>query len=184
MYSTELLNLARAKGLLTVTIKDDCGNEWIEIRHSFAFFRVPNHGYPTHLSRLVVDSSLQYYLEVLGQCVQKGSLIFKEASYSFNYSEAASILDALNGGHTVCDGIEFLSNRIADVHHMRTVQEVGNADNMYATFPDNRYRSTECSIWIDGRAGSKCLACKLVSSNYHSTPMDLRCPSSHFHHEH
>ncbi|KAI9552136.1 hypothetical protein GHT06_022473 [Daphnia sinensis] len=177
VYSAELQNLARAKGLLTVSMKDECGGEWLEIRQSIAFYRVPNHGYPTHLSRIVVDSSLQYYLEVLGHCVQKGSLIFKDASYSFNYNEAASILDDLSGGYTVCDGIELLSDRITDLH-MKNVQELGHSENMYATLPDQRFRSIDCNIWIDSRIGSKCLACKLASSNFiANTPMDLRCPS-------
>lgn len=177
VYSAELQNLARAKGLLTVSMKDEGGSEWVEIRQSVAFYRVPNHGYPTHLSRIVVDSSLQYYLEVLGHCVQKGSLIFKDASYSFNYNEAASILDDLSGGYTVCDGIELLSDRVTDLH-MKNVQELGHSENMYATLPDQRFRSTDCSIWIDSRIGLKCLACKLASSNFiANTPMDLRCPS-------
>lgn len=183
VYSSEFLNLARSKGLLTLSIRDDCGNEWTEIRHSVALFRVPNHGYPTHLSRLVVDSSLQYYLEVLGHCVQKGSLIFKDARNSFNYSEATSILDSLSGGYTVCDGIEHLSERVADLH-MKTVQELGISENMFATLPDFRFRSNNCSMWIDVRTGSRCLACKLASSNLLATPMDLRCPSSsHLHHD-
>lgn len=176
------MNLARAKGLLTVTIQDDCGNEWIEIRHSIAVFRVPNHGYPTHLSRLVVDASLHYYLEVLGHCVQKGSLIFKDARNSFNYSEATSILNALSGGYKACDGIEYLSDRVTNLH-MKTVQELGISENIFATLPDFRFRSNDCSLWIDGRIGPRCLACKLASSNLVATPMDLRCPSSHPHHE-
>ena len=88
------------------------------------------------------------------------------------------------GGHTVCEGVECLSERVPDLHDMRTIQRVGNADSMYATFPDGRFRSIDCSVWIDGRIGPKCHSCKLATSNFHATPMDLRCPPSHLHHEH
>lgn len=183
MYFTELLNLARSKGLLTVMVKDDSGNDWAEIRHPIAFYRVPNYGYPSHLSRLLVDSSLEYYLDVLGQCVQKGSLTFKDNSNSFNYPEATSILGALSGDYTVCEGVELLSQRVANMH-MKTIQDFGNSENMYATLPDYRFRSYDCNIWIDSRIGTKCLPCKLASSDLLSTPMDLRCSSSNLHHEH
>lgn len=165
-----------------MTIRDDCGNEWIEIRQSIASFRVPNHGYPTHLSRLVVDSSLQYYLEVLGDCIQKGTLILKDINTSFNHSEANSILDALSGGYAVCDGLEYLSDRMDNLH-MKTVQEIGVTENIHATLPDYRFRSNDCCLWIDVRLGPKCDACKVASSQHLALPMDLRCPSSHLHHE-
>ncbi len=174
------MSLARAKGLLTLTVKDDCGHEWVEIRHSVASYRVPQHGYPTHLSRLIVDSSLQYFLEVLGHCVENGSLLYNDNSHSINYSEVTSVLSAVSGEYVVCAGIEHLSNRTADLQ-MKTIQELGQADNMYATLPDHRYRSNECAKWIDYRSGPKCPACKQAATDLSSAPMDLRCVPTHRH---
>ena len=173
-YLKELVNIARARGLLTLTVQDDGGHEWVEIRHSVASYRVPKHGYPTHLSRLIVDSSLQYFLEVLGHCVQNGSLLYKDKSYCLNYSEVTSVLSAVSGEYVVCAGIEHLSDRTADLH-MKTVQELGHADNMYATLPDLRYRHIECHKWIDNRFGPNCPACKQATNDLSSAPMDLRC---------
>lgn len=174
----EFINLARSKGLISLTVKDDCGNEWVEIRDAVPTYRVPKFGYPTHLSRLIVDSSLQYYLEVLGYCVQNGSLLLKDVNSSLNRSEAISILCALSGGYIVCAGIESVLDHVPNLH-MRGVQEIGNAQDIYATLPDHRYRSNECLKWIDRRIGPRCQACKSVSSDYSIAPMDLRCSSSH-----
>lgn len=161
-------------------MKDDCGNEWVEIRQPVAFYRAPKHGYPTHLTRLIVNSSLQYFLEVLGHCIQNGSLLYNDNSYILNYQEATSILSAVNGEYIVCAGVEAVSDRMAGDFNMKTVQEFGNTKNMYMTLPDHKYRSNECAKWIDYRFGPKCSACKQATIAYSSAPMDLRClPSNH-----
>lgn len=182
VYLAEFLNLARAKRLLVLSVKDDCGHEWVEIRQSVASYRVPKLGYPTHLSRLIVDSSLHFFLEVLGHCVQSGSLLFNDSSMSFNYTEATSVLNAVSGEYVVCAGIESLTDRSIDLH-MKTVQELGSSGDMYATLPDYRFRSNECAKWIDYRLGPKCFACKSVTdvqtSEFSAAPIDLRCTPSH-----
>ena len=178
------MNLARNRGMITLTMRDDSGNEWLEVRPSAASYRVPNHGYPTHLARLIVDASLEYYLEVLGHCVRRGSLLHKDAANNFNYSEAVSVICSLSGGHVVCSGIESMYYRVSSLH-MRTVLEIGQAENMYVTLPDYRYRSNDCLIWIERNFGPRCPACKEAASGYPSKPMDLRCPTSHHsQHEH
>lgn len=173
-YLTEFANLARAKGLLTLTLKDDCGQDWVEIRQSVAFYRVPKHGYPTHLTRLIVNSSLQYFLEVLGHCIRNGSLRYNDNSYGLNYQEATSILSAVNGDYIVCAGVESISHRMAGDSNMKSVQDFGNLKNMYLTLPDNKYRSNECAKWIDYRFGPKCSACEQAALEFSSVPMDLR----------
>ena len=178
------MSLARSKGLLALTAKDDCGNEWVDIREAVASYREPKYGYPTHLSRLIVDSSLQYFVEVLGICVKKGSLLCEDASNNLNYSEIGSILSAFGETHIVCAGIDSVSDWVSDLH-MRAIQEMGNAENKFATQPDQRYRSVDCSMWIDRRIGQCCPACKTAKlrdyPEYPASPMDLRRPSSFSH---
>lgn len=178
------MSLARSQGLLALTAKDERGNEWVDIREPVASYRVPKYGYPTHLTRLIVDSSLQYYVEVLGHCVQKGSLLCENASNNLNYTEIGSILRAFGGGHIVCAGIDSVSDWVSD-SNMRAIQELGNAENKFATQPDQRYRSVDCSMWIDRRLGPSCPACKAAKMrdypDYPASPIDLRRPSSHSH---
>lgn len=163
--------LARVKGLLTLTLKDDNGHDWVEIRQPVASYRVPSHGYPIHLSRLIVDSTLQYFIEVLGHCVRNGSLLHTDNS--FNYSEATSVLGAFNGEYIVCAGVETVLRRASN-GHMKTIQETGKMEGMYATLPDNRYRSLKCDKWIDNRLGQICIACQQAIRDYSNSPMDLR----------
>lgn len=182
VFQAEFLNLVRAKGLIVLNIKDDSGHEWMEIRQSVASYRVPRHGYPTHLSRLIVDSSLHYFLEVLGHCVQNGSLLYNNDG-NLNYTEASLVLNAVSGEFIVCTGIEALPDKVIDLN-IKTVQELGNAKDMYATHPDFRFRSIECTKWIDYRYGPKCSACKHATSlqtvsDMPSAPIDLRCMPSH-----
>lgn len=176
------MNLARSKGLTALLSRDDSGNEWVDIRQAIATFRVPYFGYPTHLSRLIVDSSLQYFIEVLGHCVQKGSLLCPSATNSLNYAEITSILCAVNGGHVVCAGIGDMSVQPSDLY-MRTVQEIAYTENQYVTQPDNRCRSFECLMWIDRRMGPVCPACKTARSfgDKSVSPIDLRRMSSRRH---
>ena len=173
------MNLARSKGFLCLLMKDDSGKDWLEIRQSVATHRVPKHNYPTHLSRLIVDSSLQYFLEVLGHCVQQGSL-FNDVSKHLDYSETATVLCALDGGFTVCAGIE--RDLVEDpTLHRKNTQELCMDENVYVTFPDSRYRSNECTKWINHRMGPNCLACKTNDSSAHEysvCPIDLRFSSS------
>lgn len=174
----EFVNLARSKGLVAMTAKDDCGNEWVDIREAMATYRVPKYGYPTHLSRLIVDCSLQFFIEVLGHCVRKGSLLCKNAPNTLDYSEAASILSALGGGNVVCSGVDTVPYWDSSLH-MRTIQEISSAEHKYVTQPDNRYRSLECSLWIDRRMGPSCSACKAAKfADYSVSPIDLRRSTS------
>ncbi|KAI9563191.1 hypothetical protein GHT06_010649 [Daphnia sinensis] len=175
---TEFANLACANGLLTLTMKDDCGHEWVEVRQSVASFRVPKHGYPAHLTRLVVDCSLQYFVEVLGQCVQRGSLHYNGNNNSLNYPEATSVLSAVNGNYVVCVGVGAIPDRMADEFRPKAVLEFETAKNTYLTHPDQRYRSNQCAKWIDYRLGPKCGACKQTTFEFSAAPMDLRCVSS------
>lgn len=169
--------------MITLTMRDDSGNDWLEVRPSVATYRVPQHGYPTHLARLIVDASLEYYLEVLGHCVRRGSLVQADTA-GFDYSEAVSIVCSLSGGHVVCSGIETVFCRVSALH-MKTVLELGQAENMYVTLPDYRYRSNDCLIWMERRFGPKCPACKEANGAYSSAPIDLRCPATHHsQHEH
>ena len=115
---------------------------------------------------------------MLGYCVQNGSLLLKDVNSSLNRSEATSILCALSGGFIVCAGIESVLDHVPNLH-MRSVQEIGTAQDVFATLPDHRYRSNECLKWIDRRIGPRCQACKSVSCDYSIAPMDLRCSSSH-----
>lgn len=178
VHMAEFVNLARSKGLVVMTAKDDCGNEWVDIREAMATYRVPKYGYPTHLSRLIVDCSLQFFIEVLGHCVRKGSLLCKNAPNTLDYSEAASILSALGGGHVVCSGVDTVPYWDSSLH-MRTIQEISNAEHKYVTQPDNRYRSLECSLWIDRRMGPSCSACKAAKfADYSVSPIDLRRSTS------
>ena len=181
-YLTDVMNLARSRGLVTLLAKDEYGDEWLEIRSPVATYRVPKYNYPTHLCRLIVDSSLGYFVEVLGHCVRKGSL-YKDSTHSLNQTETASILAALEGGHVVCQGIESVYKQVPDLH-MKTAQELGLSDDMYLTLPDYRYRSHDCLMWIDRRLGPRCLACCQSTSlssddEYSRAPIDLRCNTHH-----
>ena len=181
-YLTDVMNLARSRGLVTLLAKDEYGDEWLEIRSTVATYRVPKYNYPTHLCRLIVDSSLGYFVEVLGHCVRKGSL-YKDSTHSLNQTETASILTALEGGHVVCQGIESVYKQVPDLH-MKTAQELGLSDDMYLTLPDYRYRSHDCLMWIDRRLGPRCLACCQSTSmssddEYSRAPIDLRCNTNH-----
>ncbi|XP_057367139.2 uncharacterized protein LOC130688195 isoform X2 [Daphnia carinata] len=177
---SEFANLACANGLLTLTMKDDCGHRWVEVRQSATSFRVPKHGYPAHLTRLVVDYSLQYFVEVLGHCVQHGSLHCNSNNRSLNYLEATSVLSAVNGKYVVCAGVEAIPDRMADEFRPKAVQEFQTAKNMCLTLPDHRYRSNQCAKWIDNQLGPNCGACKEATIEFSTAPMDLRCtPSNH-----
>jgi len=175
------MNLARSKGLICVLMKDDHGHDWLEIRQFATNHSAPRHNYPIHLSRLVVDSSVHYFLEVLGHCVRQGSLI-QDAGNGVDYSKAVAILRALDGGFTVCAGIDpDAFNRLntdAD-EDIEAVHQICHAEKLQLTLPDNRYRSNECSKWIDNRIGPRCSAC-LVKRSFKEEliPMDLRCTSA------
>ncbi len=134
--------MANVRGLQTVTFAADAGAEyWLEIRPAVADYRVPDHRYFTHLLRLVVAPSLDYWLEVLGRCVSSGSLA----------ADAARPLDALAGGFRVCVG------RQVDA----------NASNSRMSLPDCRLRSTNCTYWIDSRGEPRCPACRTVYRSGH-----------------
>lgn len=181
LYSTlldclaELASFASGRGFLALTMKDECGHKWMEIRQSVAFFRVPENGYPTHLTRLIVDCGLQYFLEVLGQCVQRGSFFHNDNNHSLNYTEAASVLSAMDGKYVVCAGVKAIANRKADEFGLNVVHEFRTANNTYLSLPDQRFRSNECVIWMDCRLGLKCVPCKQATAEFSSTPMDLCC---------
>lgn len=178
---SELMNLARSKGLICALMKDDHGNDWLEIRQFVASHSVPKHNYPIHLSRLIVDSSVRYFLEVLGHCVRQGSLI-QDAGNGVDYSKAIAILRALDGGFTVCAGVDpdsFSRLSANEGEDTETKRQICYAEKLQLTLPDNRYRSSECSKWIDNRIGPRCSACLLKRSfKEELIPMDLRCTSS------
>ena len=181
-YFSEFVTLARSKGLITILMKDDRGNDWLEVRQFIAGHRVPKHNYPTHLSRLLVNADVHYFLEVLGHCVRQGSLVKDPGNPGLDHSKASALLRALNGGFTVCAGVE-RSLSTTD----KSVQEICYSENLHLTVPDNRYRSTDCSKWIDNRIGPRCSACllkKTIKEEYSVSPMDLRCTSAHQQYEH
>jgi len=181
-YFSEFVTLARSKGLITILMKDDRGNDWLEVRQFIAGHRVPKHNYPTHLSRLLVNADVHYFLEVLGHCVRQGSLVKDPGNPGLDHSKASALLRALNGGFTVCAGVE-RSLLTTD----KSVQEICYSENLHLTVPDNRYRSTDCSKWIDNRIGPRCSACllkKTIKEEYSVSPMDLRCTSAHQQYEH
>ena len=145
-------------------------------------YRVPRHDYPTHLSRLIVDSNLQYFLEVLGHCVQRGSF-FKDMSSGLNYSEMTSVLCALDGGYRICDGVASFAKRLPAVD-AKSAQECGLLRNLDFTLPDHRFRSHDCLKWIDNQLGPSCLPCRSTMSSIDSmAPIDLRCTSHLEQHE-
>ena len=161
-----IISMARFVGLQSSEYTDDRGGIWLEIRQS-AFFRVPFHGYRTHLIRLIVDQHFTYWLEVLGYCVRSGTFR-APASGGIDPNLVKPVFDLLaNGNAIVCHGrgnlsIEFLSES--------ALLERGLASRNYFTLPDYRYRSYDCLRLIDNRSGvTQCVAC-LRPSQPHLSP--------------
>lgn len=171
-------NLARSRGFSTTLVKDGNGDDFLEIRPSIASYHVPKYNYPTHLTRLIVNPILQYFVEVLGRCVRNGTLN-KDSNHSWNITEIVSILDALNGDFIVCQGVKNVAKLRPDLY-MKAAQDVDLCDNLYLTLPDYRYRSLDCVLWMDRGLGQRCANCNSYTSkasdvDFHSHPMDLRC---------
>ena len=154
--------MARSRSLQALTYCDDEGIQWLEIRSATAPCRVPFHGYRTHLVRLIVDHNLNYWIEAVGRCVRSGS--FRPTTISPDHITvdpelAAPILDAVAGGFIVCQGRGSVLKRVGQFHPKSVVQYAA-AERMSFTLPDYRYRSFECSYWIDSRTGPRCEACR------------------------
>ena len=148
--------MAHSRGLTSVTYYDDLGHEWLEIRRSTASFRVPGYGYASHLVRLIISEQLFFWLEAVGQCVKSGSLRLADAT-AICPSLVQPVLDNLSGSHDICIG-----RGVVDKHnrnHPTAFLERAFASNAYLTLPDYRFRSFECSLWIDSRLGPCCDAC-------------------------
>ncbi|KAI9553235.1 hypothetical protein GHT06_021131 [Daphnia sinensis] len=153
----DLIEMACSRGLSDIEYIQDGLKHWLNIGPSTSY-RVP-YGYSTHLMQLHIDSDLNFYLEALNRLVHSGS-IRSSTSDHIDPNLAAPLLDSLNGGLTVCHGRGRVPDEFLDQSHRKRVTEEGLANGNFISYPDNRYRSHDCKLVIDGQTeATQCPSC-------------------------
>lgn len=155
----KLKEMARSLGLPSLEFIDDRGvTVQMEIRPpSSSDYNVPHCGYRTHLMRLLVNKSLHFFLEVLGQRVSTGSFL---SDQSIDPHIVDNVLDTLNGGVHVCQGRGTVPPELTETSRRKEAVRKCLVDGNIITYPDYRYRSLDCHFLVDAQNGAtQCSPC-------------------------
>ncbi|KAI9553234.1 hypothetical protein GHT06_021130 [Daphnia sinensis] len=157
----KLKEMSHSLGMPSLEFFDDFGNTvQMEIRPPSSLdYKMPHREYSTHLMRLLVNKSLSFFLEVLGQSVTSGEFLPENPSGTDPHL-IENILGSLNGDVTVCKGRGNVRLELMEPSRRKQAMREGLIDGNMLTFPDLRYRSYDCEYLVDTHNGvTQCSPC-------------------------
>lgn len=157
----KLKEMSQSLGLPSLEFIDALGNTvQMEIRSPSSLdFKIPNCEYQTHLMRLLVNKSLHFLLEVLGQSVTTGNFL-PEKSAPVDPNLVENVLGSLNGGVIVCQGRGIVRLELREPSRRQEAVREALIDGNVITYPDYRYRSCDCELLVDMQNGAtQCSPC-------------------------